>query len=271
MKNFKYTIIIIFLLISFCFSASYLIAQESQKEKISNLSNQDKILEQKIDQSNDRIESLKEYSNWKFDSLNEKIDDVRILLFVLIGTLATLIGFIIYDRKAALSPLEIRIKNLESRHEMIIATLQGMANNDFRLIELLHSVRGPDSELSEEKIELLKEKMELMEKAADAKDNQANAIVSKINQQNKQLHQLIEKSKGAINQRNFAILKLGQALDECLLPKTYKGKIEKIRKNILLKTLSKETKKQTINYDDLFYELEKSLEEYLYGDEEDDS
>ncbi len=160
MSNLNHIFFIIILIILVFVSAFYSLAQEPQEEKLNNLSNQDKILEQKIVQSNDRVESLKEYSNWKFESLNEKINDLKTLLFILIGALATLIGYVIYDRRAALSPLELRITNLERRSEMIIDTLQGMANKDIRLIELLSSIKTPESKLYEEKIERFEQDIE---------------------------------------------------------------------------------------------------------------
>ncbi len=129
--------------------------------------------------------------------------------------------------------------------------------------------------LSKEKNELLKEKMDLAEirheKESHEKEGQIQAMILKVTQLNKKNEQVVKQSKSAIDQRNFVILKIGHELEECLGFKANKDKIQKIQKSILLKSLLKATKKKPINYDDLFYELAKSLDEHLYNDNEEDS
>ena len=95
--------------------------------------------------------------NRRFDDLNHRIDGLRNTILVLFGAIITLIvalfGYIAWDRRTALGPLQDRLellerdlyRDLELQHEegsrltRLIKALRQMAKTDEKLAEVLRS------------------------------------------------------------------------------------------------------------------------------------
>jgi hypothetical protein len=122
---------LILILLLFTFFGE-LFSQENNVEVPYTLSDRDRLIrnEQKID-------ALRQELNIRFDSVNKRIDDLQnqmgfmttLLMFVL-GALMSLIGFVIYDRRTAIKPVQRDQKAL-------IDLLGDYAKGDKRLKELM--------------------------------------------------------------------------------------------------------------------------------------
>ncbi len=124
----RYIVLILLVVIS----AGELLSQENNVEVPYTLSDRDRLVrnEQKID-------ALRQEMNIRFDSVNKRIDDLQnqmgfmttLLMFVL-GAIMSLIGFVIYDRRTAIKPVQRDQKAL-------IDLLGDYAKEDKRLKELM--------------------------------------------------------------------------------------------------------------------------------------
>jgi hypothetical protein len=122
---------LILILLLFTFFGE-LFSQENNVEVPYTLSDRDRLIrnEQKID-------ALRQELNIRFDSVNKRIDDLQnqmgfmttLLMFVL-GAIMSLIGFVIYDRRTAIKPVQRDQKALND-------LLGDYAKGDKRLKELM--------------------------------------------------------------------------------------------------------------------------------------
>ena len=124
----RYMVLILLVVVS----AGELFSQENNVEVPYTLSDRDRLVrnEQKID-------AIRQEMNIRFDSVNKRIDDLQnqmgfmttLLMFVL-GAIMSLIGFVIYDRRTAIKPVQRDQKAL-------IDLLGDYAKEDKRLKELM--------------------------------------------------------------------------------------------------------------------------------------
>jgi hypothetical protein len=93
---------------------------------------------------NQRFESVDQ----RFDSVDQRFDQIWSLMLVVIGGIFGLIGFIIWDRKTALKPLEQRLDRIEQdlRHDLDIQHSQG--SRVTRLINALRELAQKDEKLA---------------------------------------------------------------------------------------------------------------------------
>ncbi|MEW6605824.1 MAG: hypothetical protein AB1414_00035 [bacterium] len=82
---------------------------------------------------NKRIDDV----NKRIDDVNKRIDDVRSLLYVMLAGIFTLVGFIIWDRRTAISPAVKKMNELEEKEEKISRALKEFALREPRLAESL--------------------------------------------------------------------------------------------------------------------------------------
>ncbi|MBI4647731.1 MAG: hypothetical protein HY738_14365 [Bacteroidia bacterium] len=153
----KFTLAISFMLITFFGKAEF-------KEIPFTLDDRDRIirLEQKVEALNEKIEALNEKNelqfkalndridaqnekfdaqNEKFDAQNEKFSTLFTLIYIILGSIITLMGFVLWDRRSTLKPIERQAKEIEAEHYKIIRVLKDMAKNDLTLAELLKANR----------------------------------------------------------------------------------------------------------------------------------
>ncbi|MCK4390067.1 MAG: hypothetical protein KAV83_07515 [Desulfobacterales bacterium] len=78
-------------------------------ERLIKLEEGQKALNQRFDDINGRFDDI----NGRFDDVNRRIDDLRGLLYVILAGMFALVGFVIWDRRTALSPAIRRTAILE--------------------------------------------------------------------------------------------------------------------------------------------------------------
>ncbi len=140
---------------------------ESQAEFKAELKANQQVMEQRfkgVDQRFDAIDQRFDAIDQRFDDVNQRLDTIeknsnirfgRIwdLMLIIIAGIFGLIGFIVWDRKTALRPLEKRLDSLEKdlqhdlelRHEKgslitrLVQALQELAKQDKKLAGVLKS------------------------------------------------------------------------------------------------------------------------------------
>jgi prefoldin subunit 5 len=94
-------------------------------------------LEEGIKSVNQRIDGLEK-------SLNRRIDDIYQLMMVLIGAIIAqiigVIGFVLWDRRTAITPVIKRTRELEEENEKIYKVLKEMGKRDTKIAQILKQV-----------------------------------------------------------------------------------------------------------------------------------
>jgi len=130
----KKTIVPIALFLLLIGLSSYSFAAEgglalSNKEIIEKLSR----LEEGQKGLNKRIDDLR-------SELKGDIADLRSLVYVVLAGIIALIGFVIWDRRTALSPVMRKTKELEERDELTLRALKEYARKEPKMAEVLKSL-----------------------------------------------------------------------------------------------------------------------------------
>jgi len=126
-------------------------------ESLSELKAGQKNLRQKLDHfeksNNKRFESLEKSIDKRFEGIDKRFDFIANLMLVMLAGIFGLIGFIVWDRKTALRPLEKRMEafekdvqhDLDLRHEKgslltrLVKSLQQLAKQDEKVAAVLRS------------------------------------------------------------------------------------------------------------------------------------
>lgn len=110
-------------------------------------------VDQRFESVNQRFESLESTMDQRFDAIDDQFGRIWSLMLVIIAGIFGLIGFIIWDRRTVLKPVEQRLVRMESylehdleiKHEegsrmtRLIKVLREMARDDERLAAVLRS------------------------------------------------------------------------------------------------------------------------------------
>ena len=113
-------------------------------EKLSRLEEGQKGLNKRIDDQGKRIDDLR--SELKGDiadlrsELKGDIADLRSLVYLVLAGIIALIGFVIWDRRTALSPVTRKTKELEERDELTLRALKEYARKEPKMAEVLKSL-----------------------------------------------------------------------------------------------------------------------------------
>jgi hypothetical protein len=119
-------------------------------ESLAELKAGQKALEARIDQ---RIEAFQQQIDQRFEAVDRQFDRLWVLLLVMIAGIFGLIGYIVWDRKTALRPVEQRLialeaefhRDLELQHEdgsrltRLVKVLREMAKTDEKLASVLRN------------------------------------------------------------------------------------------------------------------------------------
>lgn len=89
---------------------------------------------------NQRLEDGLKATNQRIDSLGQRVDDLRDLIYIILGGIIGLIGFVLWDRRSALAPAIRKSKELEEREELLEKVIKEYARKEPRLAEVLKSV-----------------------------------------------------------------------------------------------------------------------------------
>ena len=130
-------------------------------ESLADLKAGQKALKARIDQSfeafqtqiDQRFDASQQQTDQRFEAVDEQLDKIWALMLVMIAGIFGLIGYIVWDRKTALRPVEQRImaleaefhRDLEIQHEdgsrltRLVKVLREMAKSDEKLANVLRS------------------------------------------------------------------------------------------------------------------------------------
>jgi len=153
MKRFVFLLLILFVLPFISYSKDIPFTQDD-RERLLRLEEGQKAINQRFDDVNKRFDDVNrrfddvnrrfDDVNKRFDDVNKRIDDLREevkglrdLLYVVIGGIFVLIGFVIWDRRSALAPAIRKTKELEEREERIEKALKELAKKDPKVEEAL--------------------------------------------------------------------------------------------------------------------------------------
>jgi len=75
------------------------------------------------------------------DELKEDIADLKSLVYVILAGIIALIGFVIWDRRTALSPVISKTKELEERDDLTLRILKEYALKEPKMAEVLKSLK----------------------------------------------------------------------------------------------------------------------------------
>jgi len=130
-------------------------------ESLTELKAGQKALEARMDQRfetfqqqiDERFEAFQQQIDQRFEAVDQQLDKIWALMLVMIAGIFGLIGYIVWDRKTALRPVEQRImaleaefhRDLEIQHEdgsrltRLVKVLREMAKSDEKLANVLRS------------------------------------------------------------------------------------------------------------------------------------
>ena len=90
-----------------------------------------------------RLEEGQKALNQRIDDVNtglgKRIDDLRGLIWVMLTAMFALFGFVIWDRKTALSPVIKKTRELEEKEILVLKALKEYARKEPKLAEILES------------------------------------------------------------------------------------------------------------------------------------
>ena len=109
-------------------------------EKLAKLDEGQNGLNARIDNVNKRIDDLKGELKGDVRELGNRINDLRGLIYVVLAGIIALIGFVIWDRRSALSPVIRKTKELEERDDLTVRALKEYALKQPKMAEVLKSL-----------------------------------------------------------------------------------------------------------------------------------
>ena len=91
-----------------------------------------------------RMEEAIKGVNYRIDSLEKRMENVENLMYILISAIFAqiigVVGFVLWDRRTALSPAIAKNKELEEKTHMLEQALKEMAHNDKKISDALRKV-----------------------------------------------------------------------------------------------------------------------------------
>jgi len=109
-------------------------------EKLARLEEGQKGLNRRIDDQGKRIDDLRSELKGDIGELGNRMDDLRNLVYVVLAGIIALIGFVIWDRRTALSPVIRKTRELEERDELTVRVLKEYARKEPKMAEVLRSL-----------------------------------------------------------------------------------------------------------------------------------
>ncbi len=86
---------------------------------------------------NQRIDDVNKSVNQRIDDLRGDVQGLRDLIYVVIGGIFVLIGFVIWDRRTALAPAIKKNRELEEKEERVERALREYAKKEPGMAEVL--------------------------------------------------------------------------------------------------------------------------------------
>jgi cytochrome b subunit of formate dehydrogenase len=93
-----------------------------------------------------RLEEGQKALNQRIDEQSKRIDDLKDLIYIVIGAIIAqtigVVGFVIWDRRTAITPVTKITKEIEEKEERVEKILREYARREPRLAEILKEVGG---------------------------------------------------------------------------------------------------------------------------------
>ena len=126
---------------------------ESIDKQFESIDKQFESIDKRFESIDKRFDQQNQIMNQRFDDIHQLIDKIWTLMMVVIAGIFGLIGYIVWDRKTALKPLEKRLEaferdvqhDLELRHEngslltRLVKSLQELAKQDEKVAVVLRN------------------------------------------------------------------------------------------------------------------------------------
>ncbi|MBF0337585.1 MAG: hypothetical protein HQL05_07090 [Nitrospirae bacterium] len=141
--------LMVFFVLMFCMTIGVEAADSSftqaDRDRMTRLEEGLKATNQKIDDGlkavNQRIDDGLKAVNQRIDSVNQRIDDLRGLIYVMISVTVSgmlfIVGFALWDRRTILAPLTRTTRELEAHTEKLTLAIKAKAEKDPELKEAL--------------------------------------------------------------------------------------------------------------------------------------
>jgi hypothetical protein len=97
-------------------------------------------LNRRIDDQGKRIDDLRSELKGDIRELGARMDDLKNLMYVILAGIIALIGFVIWDRRTALSPVIRKARELEERNDLAVRVLKEYARKEPKMAEVLKSL-----------------------------------------------------------------------------------------------------------------------------------
>ena len=114
-------------------------------ESLTELKAEQKALEARMDQ---RFEAFQQQIDQRFEAVDQQFDKICTLMLVMIAGIFGLIGYIVWDRKTALRPVEQRLIALESEFHRDLEIQHEEGSRLTRLVEVLREMAKSDEKLA---------------------------------------------------------------------------------------------------------------------------
>ncbi|MDZ7697225.1 MAG: hypothetical protein U5R49_09990 [Deltaproteobacteria bacterium] len=97
-------------------------------------------LNKRIDDLSLRLQEGQDVLNRRIDDQGKRIDDLKNVMYVVLAGIFALIGFVIWDRRTALSPVIRKARDLEERNDLAVRVLKEYARKEPKMAEVLKSL-----------------------------------------------------------------------------------------------------------------------------------
>jgi|AntAceMinimDraft_16_1070373.scaffolds.fasta_scaffold211096_1 CHASE3 domain sensor protein len=105
-----------------------------------NIKRLDEKIDTKFDALNEKIDAQNKRFDAKFESIQKQISNINILMYFVLGAIFSLVGFVLWDRRSTLRPVERKNREIENKNSKIIKILEERAKTDEKLREILKNV-----------------------------------------------------------------------------------------------------------------------------------
>ena len=117
-------------------------------EALTELKAGQKALEAKMDQQFEAVNQRFEAVNQRFEAVDQRFNFLENLLMVVIAGIFGLIGYIVWDRKTALQPVEERLLKLENELHRDLEIQHEEGSRLTRLVKVLREMAKQDEKLA---------------------------------------------------------------------------------------------------------------------------
>jgi hypothetical protein len=97
-------------------------------------------MDQRFTSMDQRLTDMDRKFDQRFSDMGQRITDMNNLIYVVLGGIIALIGFVIWDRRTAVAPVARKNRELEERGDLLEKALREYAKKEPRLAEVLRNI-----------------------------------------------------------------------------------------------------------------------------------